>query len=261
MSILKLISHFQSPTDTNGSPSAERVKRFTFDPLTKFACAFSALIHNIHHPGIPNTNLVNEDNDAVRYFKGQNIAERQAFGIAWDLLLEDRFLALRLAIYSNNEDETRFRQLVMTSVISTDIFDLDQQQRWESAFGRAPLSDMKHDVDEKVIALVEQLIQASDIAHTMQHWSVYCKWNERMFKEMYQAFLEGQSDKDPTDSWYDVEILFFDNYIIPLAKRLKACALYFGVSGDEYLDFAIKNRNEWKAKGKEAVKQMKERLQ
>ena len=38
--------------------------------------------------------------------------------------------------------------------------------------------------------VVEHLIQASDVAHTMQHWQVYAKWNERLFVEMYTAYCQ-----------------------------------------------------------------------
>ena len=93
---------------------------------------------------------------------------------------------------------------------------------------------------------------ASDVAHTMQHWHVYIKWNERLYAEMYKAYIEGRADKDPTDSWYEGEIGFFDFYIIPLAQKLSECGV-FGVSSDEYLNYAIMNRNEWEKKGKDVV--------
>jgi hypothetical protein len=72
-------------------------------------------------------------------------------------------------------------------------------------------------------------MQASDVAHTMQHWHVYLKWNARLFNEMYRAYKEGRLEKDPTEFWYNGEIRFFDYYIIPLAQKLKSCGA-FGVS-------------------------------
>lgn len=52
------------------------------------------------------------------------------------------------------------------------------------------------------------------------------------------------------------EIVFFDFYVIPLAKKLAECGV-FGVSSHEYLQYAIENRREWEMKGKDVVKQMK----
>ena len=48
---------------------------------------------------------------------------------------------------------------------------------------------------------------------------------------------------------------FFDFYIIPLAKKLKDCGV-FGVSSDEYLNYAEKNQREWEDKGQDIVHSM-----
>lgn len=42
---------------------------------------------------------------------------------------------------------------------------------------------------------------------------------------------------------------FFDNYVIPLAKKLKDCNI-FGVSSDECLNNACRNRAEWEDCGR-----------
>ena len=82
--------------------------------------------------------------------------------------------------------------------------------------------------------------------------SVYVKWSERLCHEMYQAYLDGRSTTNPKDIWYQGELGFFDFYIIPLTKKLKECGV-FGVSSDEYLDYALANRREWEQKGKNIV--------
>ena len=48
--------------------------------------------------------------------------------------------------------------------------------------------------------------------------------------------------------------------IIPLTKKLKECGV-FGVSSGEYLDYALKNRKEWEAKGEQVVAEMTEKVQ
>ena len=87
----------------------------------------------------------------------------------------------------------------------------------------------------------------------MQHWEVFTKWNEKLFDEMYSAYLNGHLEKDPSEGWYEGEIGFFDFYIIPLAKKLEECGV-FGVSCVEYLNYARENRAEWKKKGHGMVK-------
>jgi hypothetical protein len=77
---------------------------------------------------------------------------------------------------------------------------------------------------------------------------------------MHQAYVDGRSDKNPADFWYEGEIGFFDFYIIPLAKKLKECGV-FGVCSDEYLNYAMKNRAEWEAKGRQVVAELVESVQ
>ena len=48
---------------------------------------------------------------------------------------------------------------------------------------------------------------------------------------------------------------FLDFYIIPLAKKLSDCGV-FGVSSDEYLNYAVRNREEWELKGQHVVANM-----
>jgi hypothetical protein len=70
--------------------------------------------------------------------------------------------------------------------------------------------------------------------------------------EQYDAYYHGHLKENPMHGWYDGELWFFDQYIIPLAKKLRICGV-FGVSCDEFLDYAIDNRSEWETKGKELV--------
>jgi hypothetical protein len=72
---------------------------------------------------------------------------------------------------------------------------------------------------------------------------------------MYIAFTKGRMAKDPSEFWYNGEIGFFENYIIPLAKKLKDCNV-FGVSSDECLNYALNNRDEWKEKGQQIVREL-----
>ena len=103
---------------------------------------------------------------------------------------------------------------------------------------------------------------------------------------MYKAYKAGRLDTDPSVGWYQVctfspqmlpslffrcsycrsyanpstsrsfqgEIGFFDFYIIPLAKKLFTCGV-FGVSSDEFLNYALINRKEWEQKGEQMVEQ------
>jgi class 3 adenylate cyclase len=231
----------------------------TSDPLTQFACIFAALIHDADHPGVPNGQLIIEKASIAAAYKEKSIAEQNSVDLAWDLLMDETFIDLRRCIYQTGSEFKRFRELVVNAVMATDIMDKDlkalRNGRWEKAFNGDQEEDLQEAVNRKATIVIEHLIQASDVAHTMQHWHIYRKWNARLFEEMYKAYVEGRAEKDPSEFWYKGEIGFFDFYIIPLAKKLKDCGV-FGVSSYEYLNYAEKNRREWEMKGQEIVAEM-----
>eukprot|EP00980_Cylindrotheca_fusiformis_P022881 scaffold9858_cov84-Cylindrotheca_fusiformis.AAC.1 len=231
----------------------------TSDPLTQFAVVFSAIIHDVDHPGVPNAQLVKENTRCAQIYK-KSVAEQKSVDIAWDMLMEDGYAELRTCIYQTEEDLLRFRQLLVNAVMATDIVDKELQalrkDRWETAFDSSAETqdESVESEDRKATIVIEHLIQASDVAHTMQHWYIYIKWNERFFMECYRAYNEGRADSDPSTNWYKAEIGFFDHYVIPLARKLQSCGV-FGVSSDEYLNYATANRDEWVREGEALVEQ------
>lgn len=267
MSTVKLLSRIMAPSNINIDTSDTSVSLastlhdhtygITSDPLTQFAVVFSALIHDVDHTGVPNTTLVKENAAVAAVYNNKSVAEQNAVDIAWGLLMDSGYNALRATIYSTDTEVERFRQLIVNSVIATDIMDKEasafRKTRWENAFKSTGNKESDIDaVNRKATIVIEHLIQASDVSHTMQHWHVYIKWNENLFREMYKAYKEGRAEQDPSVNWYKGEIGFFDFYIIPLAKKLKDCGV-FGVSSDEYLNYAQRNRQEWERRGMEVI--------
>ena len=194
--------------------------------------------------GVPNAQLVKENDSMAHRYSNQSIAEQNSVDIAWRLFMGDEFTAFRQALCPTPYDVRHFRQLIVNSVMATDIVDKDLKElrnnRWDVAF-QVTISNesLRDQTNRKATIVIEHLIQASDVSHTMQHWHVYCKWNEMFFHEMYRAYRQGRSEKDPSEFWCKGEIGFFDFYIIPLAKKLKDCGV-FGVSSDEYLNYAVR---------------------
>lgn len=283
MSVDKLLTRIINPLgkvqSTKSRESLERLHESTYglatDPLIHFACVFSALVHDCGHRGVANNVLSKEDPGLARRFHGKAVAEQYSVELAWKTLNQSKYDSLRRCLFVTVEEANRFRKLVVNSVIATDIFDQDlarsRKERWTMMFEEVRTGDNKVDIDRKATIVLEHLIQASDVAHCTQHvrmlccfvhsnyfqWHVYRKWNTRLFLEMYAAYTMGRSDFDPSTSWYEGELGFFDNYIIPLARKLKECGV-FGVSSDEYLAFALENRAEWATKGRTIVKEMVE---
>jgi len=249
----------QSPFDHNVDlvDLAGHSYGITSDPLTQFAVVFSAIIHDVDHPGVPNSQLVKENTRHAQIYK-KSIAEQNSVDLSWEMLMSGEYDDLRACIYQTEEDRKRFRQLVVNTVLATDIVDKELQalrkSRWETAFSDTATDegDIESE-DRKATIVIEHLIQASDVSHTMQHWHIYKNWNEKFFMECYGAFKAGRADVDPSINWYKGEIGFFDYYVIPLAKKLESCGV-FGVSSHEYLNYATANRGEWIREGESIVR-------
>jgi hypothetical protein len=274
MSVNKLLSRIVAP-DLDESVDDQHLHDHTYgitsDPLTWFSVVFSALVHDVDHSGVPNAQLVKEGSSIAQYYQSKSVAEQNSIDISWDLLMEPAYTNLRRTIYATVEEFKRFRQLVVNAVMATDIVDGDlkkfRNSRWEAAFdttygsnisssGGAIITPTERErTTMKATIVIEHLIQASDVVHTMQHWHVYRRWNERFFLECMRAYQEGRADANPADTWYEGEKGFFDYYIIPLARKLKECGV-FGVSSEEYLSYAQQNRKEWELRGEEIVRQM-----
>ena len=231
-------------------------------PITQFAAFFCALIHDVDHPGIPNAAYSQERPDLAQVYDKTSIAEQNSIDMSWALFMRDEFKDLRRCVCATDKELFQFRQLVVQMVMATDVMDKEigklRKERWNKAFNVDDISRSKHNEgneiirDRKATIVLEHLIQASDVSHTMQHWHVYCKWNEKLFLEMYHAYKLGRLENDPSSNWYKSEIGFFDFYVIPLAKKLEACGV-FGVSSDEFLIYAKENREEWVRRGEDLV--------
>lgn len=258
-SVRKLLTRIVNVDNEQDSAEARDSYGITNDPLTQFAVVFSAVIHDVDHPGIPNAQLVKENTRNAEKYKGKSIAEQNSVDLAWKVLMQNEFGDLRACIYSNEDELRRFRQLVVNTVMATDICDKElgalRKNRWAVAFSDEKVdSTIMEARNRKATIVIEHLIQASDVSHTMQHWHKFIQWNRRLFDEMYAAYKSGRAANDPSEGWYESEIGFFDFYIIPLAKKLDSCGV-FGVSSHEYLNYATANRDEWVTKGRDCVKE------
>jgi hypothetical protein len=89
------------------------------NPLTKFSIAFAALIHDLDHEGVPNFVLIKEENPIAVMYDGKSPMEQHSLCLAFELLMEPAYKALREAIYSTQEEYDHFRQVSINCVIAT----------------------------------------------------------------------------------------------------------------------------------------------
>ena len=122
------------------------------------------------HLGVPNTQLVKEETETAKRYKGKSVAEQNSVDLAWDLLMQPDYKSLRRAICATDADWARFRQLVVNSVMATDIVDKELKDlrngRWAKAFKEEETASSLFDnenINRKATIVIEHLIQASDV--------------------------------------------------------------------------------------------------
>ena len=186
MSVTKLLARVVTPETIDYKDMSYKIKAgssdlheytygITSDPLTQFAVAFAAMIHDVDHTGVPNVQLVKEGDEIAKTYSNKSVAEQHSINLAWDLLMESNFRELRGCIYTTQAELDRFRALVVNAVMATDIADKSlselRRRRWDKAFGvddPTAVPSCQESTNRKATIVIEHLIQASDVAHTMQ---------------------------------------------------------------------------------------------
>lgn len=198
------------------------------DPMVLFATVLSALVR-----------------DMCRDHSGECIES------LWALLNQAKYSALFNFICPTDQKRQLFHQIFADCIMIPD-FSGDRRRR--SGFARASKSLPDPFIDEAeapanlnldVVRVLQLIIQASDIAHALQHWHIFSEWNERMFHEEHDPnaaiLLE-----NPAATWYQRHLSFLNTVAFPLANQLRDHAL-----GEEFLICALENHREWKVNGQE----------
>jgi hypothetical protein len=269
--VIKFLNRIESICEKESdqlSPAQRNLCSSVLDPLNSFAIVFSGLVHNVDHQGLSNAALSKEDPRLADFYHQRCVNEQNSFDVAWGVLMDSAYSDLQHCIFQNETEQKRFRQLVVSSVLSTDILDAQlkesRETRWSLAFQSsvsaegtlsfpAAQDDGMDSLRAKVV--LEHLMQAADVVHSMQHWHIYQKFNQMLFEETYSAFEKGRSNVDPSRHWFKEELECFDSFVIPLALKLNECNI-FGVASQECLAYARANRNEWSIKGDNIVREM-----
>ena len=133
------------------------------------------------------------------------------------------------AIFVTPEQVSKFRRLVVTFVLATDIANKELATLRRDRAEKAMTAEEKNDNDSNIASrkatyIMETVMQAADVSHTMQPFPIYKKWNQKLYREMYTAFHSGRAENDPTDSWYQGDIGFFDFLYNSIGKKkIVAC--------------------------------------
>ena len=119
------MSRIVPPSDLAEKAAHDHTFGISADPLTRFACAFAALIHDVDHTGVSNAQLVKDQAPIAKKYKERSVAEQNSLDLSWNILMEDDYKELRSYLFRTQSDLIRFRQLVV-NVSSSQQCTMDQ---------------------------------------------------------------------------------------------------------------------------------------
>lgn len=115
--------------------------RFEEDTLMHLSLLFAALIHDVEHQGVPNAQLVNENDPLAIQYNDQSIAEQRSLFIGFNELLKPKYETLRKVMFPFSfagDSYRRFRLAVTNLVLATDISSPERsdivRKKWKEAF-------------------------------------------------------------------------------------------------------------------------------
>ena len=96
-------------------------------------------------------------------------------------------------------------------------------------------------------------MNAADVAHTLQSFDNFVKWNKRLYEELHEAYeigrcADGEED-DPSKDWFGNQLGFYEIYILPLARRLRKCGAFAPDAGEAFVQNAKNICRRWEYEG------------
>mmetsp|Transcript_8010 Transcript_8010/g.9233 ORF Transcript_8010/g.9233 Transcript_8010/m.9233 type:complete len:741 (+) Transcript_8010:50-2272(+) len=101
----------------------------------------------------------------------------------------------------------------------------------------------------KSIVVLEQMLKMSDIAANSQKWEIMLKWSAKLFFELKFCYVTGRGD-DPSPTWHENQIAFFESYSLPLAFRLVETEVLEEEMCKELIQNVKENNVRWMIEGR-----------
>jgi len=187
--------------------------------VEKAALIFTAIVHDLGHQGVPNVQLVKENDPLAVKFENISVAENHSYEAAMALLERDG-----CQIFANftTEEMDLFRSLSKSILLCTDIADGAAIKRlyagvadMVAAGGALADADTKFDTTDqgnrtRVLCL---LMKLADVGAPLQELSTALCWAHQFFYENSAAYANGRGNEIDFNAFQVGQIGFFDHYL------------------------------------------------
>jgi hypothetical protein len=151
--------------------------------------------------GIPNRQLVIEDDPLAILYNDQSIAENRSLFLGFSELLKDDFKELRNAMFVSTDEYRRFRKAVLNLVLATDIASPERTQigksKWKEAFGD-PFETVERKVRSEIKRRQSASTGASPSAMKLRRASAasMCSMYSEITTDIPEDFVLGDDEED-----------------------------------------------------------------
>ncbi|KAL9647651.1 hypothetical protein ABK040_015141 [Willaertia magna] len=214
-----------------------------FAPLDVLALMFSAIVHDVCHPGFNNNFLVNIKHELALVYNDVSVLENHHASQA--------FYLLRSCNICENltKDEYRdFRRLVISTILSTDMaHHFEILTKFQTRLQTGPLSRESKEDKQQLMSIV---LKCADVSNATRPQTIAKRWSEHLLNEF---FHQGDEERErglpisPLMDRHNIDIAksqlnFIDYIAYPLFKTLLTFSPHFNNTVGETIK---KNREFW----------------
>jgi hypothetical protein len=193
----------------------------SFEELDQFILLFSAVIHDLHHPGHTNMVEIESRSPLARLYNDQSVIENNSLSKAYELVD-----SIQLFEGLTKEKQFEVRSRVVEMVLATDISPPTGKDRatlmaakWDCAFAGMLDSDgdsaaaFHVETREQRQCVLVRLLCIADLGSAMQPFSVFANWSQRLY-------VENNVSADLThEAHVNTQKPFMEYLCIPLVKE------------------------------------------
>jgi len=213
-------------------------------PVELVAAYIAAAVHDMDHPAVNNSFLVNTQAKLAFRYNDHAVLENHHVASAFALTMQED---MDLFTHLSQDDYKRIREVIIEMVLSTDIalhFSLLNKFR-----AKFLLSDMKEvGLEDRVLGL-SHLLHTSDISNPSRPWSLCRRWTHRVMQEFWtqgdQERARGMDVSYMMDRYSlnvaKSQIGFIDVIVSPAFEALMDLLPRFHVS----YEYLVSNKAKW----------------
>lgn len=108
----------------------------------------------------------------------------------------------------------------------------------------------------KALVVLELILRAADVAHSLQSWTNMKKWSSRLFRELAMAHRAGRGP-DPGPGWFDNQAKALECYVGPLSLQLDEIGVFGEFLGAVFHQQLESNRDQWLVNGFELTESIR----